>query len=205
MELDTAVVDGWSRLFTYLLIASVVAVVIAIPFVGLLIALPGVIVLRAGDLKFRRRDDRVGLLRLLFGPFVAPFALLGGLVGTVLTVPYAAVFAVGIPLGCMALAAFGVRPDPLTCVAWGLGAAVYILLAGPGVHAPRNQLTRLFAALAARPWRIGLVGVVLCLTATAGVVAAIGLRPSFAPTYQLMDSLTVHLTRLQDSIHQHTA
>ena len=89
-------------------------------------------------------------------------------------------------------------------MAWGLGAAVYVLWAGAGVRAPRHQMTRLFAAVAAEPSRIGLVGVMLCLAATAAVVAAIGLRPSFAPTYQLMDSLTVHLTLLQDSFHQHT-
>lgn len=202
MELDTAVVHGWSRLFAYLLIAIVVSVTIIVPFVGLLIAVPGVILLRAGDLKFRRKEE-VGLLRLLFGPFFAPFALVGGVIGTAITLPYAAVFAVGIPLGCMALAAFGIWPDPLTCVAWGLGASIYVLWAGPGVRAPRHQLIRVFSVLAAAPWRIGLVGAVLGLAAIGAVVAAIWLRPSFAPTYELMDSLTVHLTRLQDSFHQH--
>lgn len=196
-----AVVEGWSRLFAYLLVAIVACFSVVLPFFGLVLALATASYLRAGDLHTRRHGG--GLLRLLAGPLTVPLDLLRGALGTVVTLPYAAVLAVAVPLLIMLGSAVNVEVEPVVGAAWGAGAAAYVLLAAPGIAAPRRQLIRVFTALAGEPRRIAVAGVVLCALALAAVAGAIVLRPSFAPMYELENSLVQQLSQFQHSMHRH--
>src|SRR5947209_19652422 len=86
------VVEGWSRLFAYLVVVIVAGFTVAMPFPGLLLALAGASYLRAGEVHARRHPG--GLPRLVAGPMTTPLDLIRGAAGTLVTVPYAAVFAV---------------------------------------------------------------------------------------------------------------
>lgn len=195
-----AVVEGWSRLFTYLVVAIVVGLSVITPFFGLLLALASASYLRAGQVHARRHPRT--LLRLAVGPLTAPLDLVRGAAGTLLTVPYAAVFAVAVPMVIMAAAAVDVQVAPLVAAAWGAGAAAYVLLAAPGVRAPRRHLVQVFTALASGPGRIAVVGALLCVVTLAVLAGAIVLKPTFAPMYELENSIAQELSRFQDSIQQ---
>jgi hypothetical protein len=199
-ETVDAVVEGWSRLFAYLAVAIVLGLSVIMPFFGLLLALAGASYLRAGQVHARRHPG--GLLRLVVGPLTAPLDLVRGVAGTLLTVPYAAVFAVVVPMAIMAAAAIDVQVAPLVAAAWGAGAAAYVLLAAPGVRAPRRHLVQMFTALAYGPRRIAVVGILLCVVTLAVLAAAIVLKPTFAPMYELENSIAQELSRFQDSIQQ---
>ncbi|MCO6007522.1 hypothetical protein NE236_21315 [Actinoallomurus purpureus] len=199
-ETVDAVVEGWSRLFAYLVVAIVLGLSVIMPFFGLLLALAGASYLRAGQVHARRHPG--GLLRLVVGPLTAPLDLVRGVAGTLLTVPYAAVFAVVVPMAIMATAAIDVQVAPLVAAAWGAGAAAYVLLAAPGVRAPRRHLVQVFTALAYGPRRIAVVGILLCVVTLAVLAAAIVLKPTFAPMYELENSIAQELSRFQDSIQQ---
>src|SRR6476469_930328 len=84
-----SVIEGWSRLFAYLVVATAAGFAVMMPFPGLLLTLAAASYLRAGDLHARRHSG--GLLRLLAGPLTAPLDLIRGVIGTLVTVPYAAV------------------------------------------------------------------------------------------------------------------
>jgi hypothetical protein len=191
-----AVAPAWSRLFAYLVVATVVSITIMMPVAGIVLALAGVFVLHAGDAAAGRPGADAGAFRLLTAPLSAPAALLRAAVLTALTVPYAAVFAVLITLGLIALVVVGVHPNVLGACAWGTGASVYVLWAGPGVHAPRRHLVRVFGAVAPEPGRIALVSVLLGTLAFVAVVGAVSLTPSFAPMYGLEYALAKPLDRL---------
>jgi hypothetical protein len=196
-----AVVEGWSRLFAYLIVAIVAGFTVVLPFFGLVLTLAAASYLRAGDLHTRRH--RGGLLRLLAGPLTTPLDLIRGGLGTLVTLPYAAVLAVAVPLLVMFGAAADVEVEPLVGAAWGAGGAAYVLLAAPGIAAPRRQLVRMFTALAGEPRRIAVAIVLLCVLALAAVVGAIVLRPSFAPMYELENSIAQKLSQFQHSVHRH--
>ncbi|MCW2948859.1 MAG: serine/threonine protein kinase [Actinoallomurus sp.] len=198
-DVDT-VVEGWSRLFAYQVVAIVAVFTVLLPFAGLVLALVGASYLRAGDVHVRRH--RGGLLRVLAGPLTAPLDLVRGSAGTLVTVPYAAVPAVAVPLAAMAAVAADVQVTPLGGAAWGAGAAAYVLLAAPGVRAPRRHLVRVFAAFASGPRRIAAVGVLLCALTLASAVGAIMLQPRFSPMYELKNSIAQELSRFQHSIQQ---
>jgi hypothetical protein len=195
-----AVVEGWSRLFAYLLVAIAVGCTVVLPFFGLLLAIATASYLRAGDLHARRH--RGGLLRLLAGPLTAPLDLLRGTAGTLISLPYAAVFSVAVPMAIMCVAAADIRVPPLVGAAWGAGAATYVMLAAPGIRVPRRQLVRIFTAFADEPRRIAVAGVLLCVLALAAVAGAIVLQPRFAPLYQLENSIARELSQFQHSIRQ---
>ena len=195
-----AVVEGWSRLFAYLAIAIIAGFTVVLPFAGLVVALAAASYLRAGDRHVRRHHG--GLLRVLAGPLTAPLDLVCGSAGTLLTLPYAAVLAVAVPLAAMAAAALDVQVRPLVGAAWGAGAAAYVILAAPGVRAPRRHLVRVFAAFAHEPGRIAAVGVLLCALALASVAGAIVLQPRFSPMYELKNSIAQELSRFQHSVQQ---
>lgn len=195
-----AVIEGWSRLFAYLVVAIVFGVSVIMPFPGLLLALAGASYLRAGDIHTRRH--RGSLLRLVVGPLTAPLDLVRGTLATLVTVPYAAVIAVAVPMAIMATAAVDVQVAPLVAAAWGAGAAAYVLLAAPGVRVPRRHLIRVFTALAHEPGRIAVICGLLCLVTLGVLAAAIVLRPSFAPMYELENSIAQELSRFQDSVQQ---
>ncbi|GAB3984836.1 hypothetical protein GCM10029978_095690 [Actinoallomurus acanthiterrae] len=199
-ETVDAVVEGWSRLFAYLVVAIVFGLSVIMPFFGLLLALACASYLRAGQVHARRHHG--GLLRLVVGPLTAPLDLVRGFAGTLLTVPYAAVFAVVVPMAIMATSAIDVQVAPLVGAAWGAGAAAYVLLAAPGVRVPRRHLVQVFVALASGPRRIAVVGAVLCVVTLAVLAAAIVLKPTFAPMYELENSIAQELSRFQDSIQQ---
>lgn len=196
-----AVVEGWSRLCAYLTVATVAGFAAVLPFFGLLLALAGASYLRGGDLHARRR--RCGLLRLLAGPLARPLDLVRGTLGTLVTLPYAAVFAVAVPLLVMLGAAANIEVEPLVAAAWGVGAAAYVLLAAPGVTGPRRQLVRVYTALAADPRRIAVAGIVLCGLALAAVAGAIVVSPSFTPMYELENTIAAKLSQVQHSVHRH--
>jgi serine/threonine protein kinase len=195
-----AVAPAWSRLFAYLVVATVVSIAIMMPIVGIVLAVAAVFVLHAGDAAAERPGASTGALGLLTAPLAAPAALLRGAMVTALTIPYAAVFAVAITLMLVSLVTVGLQPNVLGACAWGVGASVYVLWAGPGVHAPRRQLMRVFGAVAPEPRRIALVGVVLGTVAFVAVVGAVSLTPSFAPMYGLQNMLSSSLERLQTAI-----
>jgi hypothetical protein len=196
-----AVIEGWSRLLAYLVVAIVTGFTVVLPFFGLVLALAGASYLRAGDLHTRRHGG--GLLRALAGPLTAPLDLVRGVAGTLLTVPYAAAVGVVVPLAVMAGAAVDVEVEPLVGAAWGAGAAAYVVLAAPGVRTPRRYLVRMFTLFAAEPRRIAGAGVLLCGLALAAVAGAIVLPPSFSPTYELENSIVQELSHFQHSAHRH--
>jgi eukaryotic-like serine/threonine-protein kinase len=203
-ETADAVVEGWSRLLSYLLVAIVVGVTVVLPFFGLILALAVASYLRAGDLH-ARRHERSSLLRLLVGPLTQPLDLVRGTAGTLLTVPYAAIFAVAVPLLIMSAAAAHVQVAPLIGAAWGAGVAAYVVLAAPGVRAPRRQLVRIFKAVAGEPRRIAVAGVLLCVLALVSVAGAIVLQPRFSPIYELKNSIAQQLSQFQHSAGRHTS
>jgi eukaryotic-like serine/threonine-protein kinase len=192
------VIEGWSRLFAYLVVAIVVSFTVIVPFAGLVLAFAAASYLRAGDVHVRRH--RAGLLRVLAGPLTAPLDLVRGAVGTLVSLPYAAVPAVAVPCAAMGVAVLDVKIKPLVGAAWGAGAAAYVILAAPGVRAPRRHLVRTFVAFARRPGRIAVVGVLLCVLTLALVAGAIVLQPSFAPIYELKNSIAQELSRFQHSV-----
>ncbi|WP_329256199.1 hypothetical protein OG417_16105 [Actinoallomurus sp. NBC_01490] len=196
-----AVIEGWSRLFTYLVVAIEVAFTVVLPFFGLLLALAGASYLRAADGHSRRHGG--GLLRALAGPLTAPLDLVRGVAGTLVTVPYAGAFAVLVPLAVMLGAAVDVEVSPLVGAAWGAGAAAYVLLAAPGIRTPRRHLMRVFTAFADDPRRIAVAGVLLCALALGAVAGAIVLQPSFGPVYELENSIVQELSHFQHSVHRY--
>jgi hypothetical protein len=121
-----------------------------------------------------------------------------------LTLPYAAVFAVAVPLLIMSASAAHVQVAPLVGAAWGAGAAAYVVLAAPGVRAPRRQLVRMFVAFAAEPRRFAIVGVLLCVLAMVAMAGAIVLQPGFSPIYELKNSIAEQLSSFQHSMRRHT-
>ncbi|MDN3358857.1 hypothetical protein [Actinomadura sp. DC4] len=195
-----AVIEGWSRLFAYLVVAIVVGFTVVLPFFGLLLAIATASYLRAGDLHARRHAG--GLLRLLAGPLTVPLDLLRGTGGTLVSLPYAAVFAVVVPMLVMSVAAVGVEVAPLVGAAWGAGAAAYVMLAAPGIRVPRRQLMRIFAALAAEPRRFAITGVLLCALSLGAVAGAIVLQPRFSPVYELKNSIAQQLSQFQHSVRR---
>jgi hypothetical protein len=196
-----AVIEGWSRLFAYLVVAVVVGFTAVLPFFGLLLALAGASYLRAGDVHWRRH--RGGLLRSLAGPLTTPLDLVRGVAGTLVTVPYAAVFAVLVPFAVMLGAAVDVEVSPIVGAAWGAGAAAYVLLAAPGIRTPRRHLVRVFTAFADDPRRIAVAGVLLCALALGAVAGAIVLQPSFGPMYELENSIVQELSHFQHSVNRY--
>lgn len=198
-----AVIEGWSRLFAYLVVAIVVAFTVVLPFFGLLLAIATASYLRASDLHARRHNG--GLLRLLAGPLTAPLDLLRGTAGTLVTLPYAAVFAVALPMLVMSVAAVDVQVAPLVGAAWGAGAGAYVMLAAPGIRVPRRHLVRVFVAFADEPRRIAVAGVLLCALALAAVAGAILLQPRFSPVYELKNSIAQQLSQFQHSVRRHVS
>ncbi|GLY84304.1 hypothetical protein [Actinoallomurus iriomotensis] len=196
-----AVIEGWSRLFAYLVVAMVVAFTVVLPFFGLLLALAGASYLRAGEVHTRRH--RGGLLRSLAGPLTAPLDLVRGVAGTLVTLPYAGLFAVVVPFVVMLGAAVDVQVSPIVGAAWGAGAAAYVLLAAPGIRTPRRYLVRVFVMFADDPRRIAGAGVLLCALALGAVAGAIVLQPSFAPMYELENSIVQELSHFQHSVHRY--
>jgi hypothetical protein len=196
-----AVVVGWARLFTALVVVIAVGFAVVLPFPGLLLAPAAASYLRASDLHARRHGG--GLLRLLAGPLNSPLDLLRGLARTLLSLPYAAALAVAVPMAVMAASAVRVEVEPVVGAGWGAGAAAFVVLAAPGVRVPRRQLVRVFITLGREPRWIAVLGVVLCVLALAAAAGAILLRPTFAPMYELQNSVTQSLSHFQHSVRRH--
>jgi serine/threonine protein kinase len=197
---ELVVAPAWSRLFSYLAVATMVGIAIMMPVVGLALALAGAFVLHAGDAAAGRPADGTGAVRLLTQPLSRPATLVRGVAITALTVPYAGVCAVVVTLGLVSLVVAGLQPDVLGACAWGVGASVYVLWAGPGVRGPRRQLARIFGAAAPEPRGIALMSVVLGTLACAAVVGAVSLMPSFEPVDRLDYMLAKPLDRLQQAL-----
>ncbi|WP_242901308.1 hypothetical protein [Actinomadura terrae] len=179
---ELAVAQGWARLLAAMVVVVGVGVAVMMPIVGLLASLAAVTLLRLGA-----------------APSVRGWAWALG--RTLLTVPYAAVFTVAVPLGLVAAAAVGGEVDPLAACAFGAGAGAAVLWTAPGVTGPRRQLERMALAAARRPGGIAAAGVLLGVLALFAVVGAMSLTPSFAPMYGLQSSLEATLDRLQNALN----
>lgn len=186
-----AVVDAWSRLLAYLVVATMVSVAIMMPVVGVALALAGGLLFRIADLVAEIPPR--GLRR-------ARRRLLRALAGALLSLPYAVAVGTGTAVALASLVAVGVTADPLIACAWGVGAGVYVLWAGPGVRVPRRGLARLVAMVASDSWLIGVAGMALGTLAFLAIVGAVVFRPSFAPMYALQNSLQIKLGDLQSMI-----
>ncbi|MFB4310786.1 hypothetical protein [Actinomadura sp. GTD37] len=183
---ELAVVFGWARLLTAMVVVIAVAVAIMAPIAGLVLSLAAVTLLRLAGApaegRARGRAAAVGR--------------------TLLTVPYAAVFTVAVPLGLAAAAAVGGRIDSLAACAFGAGAGAAALWTAPGVHGPRRGLERLLLPLARRPRPIAAAVAGLGLLALLAGVGALTLTPSFAPAYGLQQTLESALDRLQHAVNR---
>ncbi|MEV0668019.1 hypothetical protein ACIBI3_42515 [Actinomadura luteofluorescens] len=179
---DMAVTLGWARLLAAMVVVAGVGVVIMLPIAGLVLTLAAVTLLRVAG-------TTAGGWAWAFGR-------------TLLTVPYAAVFTVAVPLGLAAASAVGGKLDSLTACAFGAGAGAAVLWTAPGVSAPRRQLERMFLPVARRPRAVAaaVVGLgVLCLLVGVG---AMTLTPSFSPTYGLQRTLESSMDRLQHAVNR---
>ncbi|GAA2418460.1 hypothetical protein GCM10010191_31580 [Actinomadura vinacea] len=174
---EMAVARAWARLLTVMVMVIAVGIAIALPLAGIFLSLVAVTVLRAGADGAAR-----------------------ALVRTALSVPYAAAAAVLVTLGLAGMSAVKVEVDPLGACAFGAGAAVGVLWAGPGVRGPRRGLEAAFASVVRAPRRIALAGIVLGVLALCAVVAAISLTPSLAPLYGLQSGLENAVGRFQSAL-----
>lgn len=178
---DMAVTQGWARLLAAMVVVAGVGAVIMLPIAGLVLTLAAVTLLRVAGTTARGWAGAVGR--------------------TLLTVPYAAVFTVAVPLGLAAVSAVGGKLDSLTACAFGAGAGAAVLWTAPGVSVPRRQLERMFLPVARRPRAVAaaVVGLgVLCLIVGVG---AMTLTPSFSPTYGLQRTLESSMDRLQHAVN----
>ncbi|WP_424923080.1 hypothetical protein, partial [Actinomadura rubrisoli] len=178
---ELAVARGWARLLAAMVVVIAVGVVIMMPIAGLVLSLAAVTLLRAvGARTVRGRAWALGR--------------------TLLTVPYAAAFAVAVPLGLVTVSAVGGEIDSLGAGAFGAGAGAAVLWTAPGVSGPRRQLERAFLAVARQPRHIAAAVVVLGVLALLAVVGAMSLTPSFAPMYGLQSTLESSMDRLQNAV-----
>ncbi|MCP2339879.1 hypothetical protein [Actinomadura rupiterrae] len=179
---ELAVVRGWARLLAVLVIVILGSAAVVMPVVGVAASAVAVLLLRVA---FAR--GAVGRL--------------GALGRTVLSLPYAAVFAVVVPLMVAGLAAVSVELSPLGACALGAGTGTIALWTAPGAGGARRALERAFEPLAWRPGTVAAAGLVLGVLSLAGLVAAMSLTPSFAPLYGLQSTLEATVSRIQNSLH----
>ena len=179
---ELAVALGWARLLAAMTVVIAVFVVIMVPVAGLVLSLVA-----------------VTLLRLAGAP---PGGWAKAVGRTLPTVPYAAAFAVAVPVVLGAASALGGRIDSLTACAVGAGAGAAALWTAPGVHGPRRQVVRMFLPLTRGPRRVAAAVVVLGVLVLLAGVGALTLTPSFAPLYGLQQSLESAMDRLQHAVNR---
>lgn len=179
---ELAVAHGWARLLAAMVVVIAVAMVVMAPIAGLVLSLGAVTLLRFAGTTARGWAWAFGR--------------------TLLTVPYAAVFTVAVPLGLVAASAVGGEIDSLSASAFGAGAGAAVLWTAPGVSGPRRQLERMFMPVARSPRRIAVAGGVLAVLALPALVGALTLTPSFSPMYGLQSSLEGSMDRLQDAVNR---
>lgn len=179
---ELAVARGWARLLAAMVVVIAVAMVVMAPIAGLVLSLGAVTLLRFAGTTARGWAWAFGR--------------------TLLTVPYAAVFTVAVPLGLVAASAVGGEIDSLSASAFGAGAGAAVLWTAPGVSGPRRQLERMFMPVARSPRRIAVAGGVLAVLALPALVGALTLTPSFSPMYGLQSSLEGSMDRLQDAVNR---
>lgn len=179
---ELAVVRGWARLLAVLVIVIAGCAAVVMPVVGIAVSAFAVAVLRIA-----RARGNVGRLEALGR--------------TLLSVPYAAVFAVVVPLMVVGLAAVDVELSTLGAGALGAGTGTIALWTAPGAGGARRALESAFEPLAWRPGTVAVAGLVLGVLTLGGLVAAMSLTPSFAPLYGLQSSLEATLSRFQNSLH----
>ncbi|GAA2573313.1 protein kinase [Actinomadura fulvescens] len=171
----TAVVQAWARLLAAMVVVAAAGFAVMLPVVGAVVSVVAVVLLR--------------------GAAGRGWAMAVGT--TVVTVPYAGVFALVVTLGLASGSAVGVEVDPLAACAVGVGAGVAALWAAPGISGPRRGLQRLVAGVAGTPRAIAVGGVLLGVVAFLAVVGAISMTPSFGPMYGLQSSLESAVSQLQ--------
>ncbi|MFC5184692.1 serine/threonine-protein kinase [Actinomadura harenae] len=178
---ELAVVRGWARLLAVLVIVIAGCVAVMMPVVGLTVSALAVTLLRLTRAR-------------------GAFGRVEALGRTILSLPYAAVFAVGVPLMVVGVAAVGLELSTLGASALGAGAGTIALWTAPGAGGARRALESAFEPLAWRPGTVAVAGLVLGVLTLAGLVAAMSFTPSFAPLYGLQSSLEATLSRFQNSL-----
>ncbi|WP_026414743.1 hypothetical protein [Actinomadura oligospora] len=179
---ELAVVRGWARLLAVLVIVIAGCVAVMMPVVGVTVSALAVTLLR-----ITRARGTLGRIEAVGR--------------TILSLPYAAVFAVGVPLMVVGVAAVGVELSTLGAGALGAGTGTIALWTAPGAGGARRALESAFEPLAWRPGTVAAAGLVLGVLTLAGLVAAMSFTPSFAPLYGLQSSLEATLSRFQNSLH----
>ncbi|MEV5569010.1 hypothetical protein AB0L06_03100 [Spirillospora sp. NPDC052269] len=179
---ELAVVRGWARLLAVLVIVIAGCVSVMMPVVGVTVSALAVTLLR-----ITRARGTIGRVEAIGR--------------TLLSLPYAAVFAVGVPLMVVGVAAVGLELSPLGAGALGAGTGTIALWTAPGAGGARRALESAFEPLAWRPGTVAVAGLVLGVLTLVGLVAAMSFTPSFAPLYGLQSSLEATLSRLQNSLH----
>ncbi|GAA4127801.1 protein kinase domain-containing protein [Actinomadura keratinilytica] len=179
---QAAVVRGWARLLSAMVVVLAVGLAIMLPLAGAPVSPAAVAALR--------RRAAAG-----------PRGVLSALARTAATLPYAAAFALAVGAGLIALSLFGVEADPLGVCAFAVGAGAGALWAAPGVTGPYRRLEQWFAVVARSPRRLAAAGAALGVLAFLAVVGAISLTPSLAPMYGLQTSTESLIARLQAALH----
>jgi predicted Ser/Thr protein kinase len=173
---------GWYKLLAYLAIVTVVAVCAVVPVVGLPVVVAAVWYLRAGDSAVRSRRVPVrGAEDLALVPFRVPGTLSRSAGALVPALLYAAVAAAVTGLALLVWAAAGETRWPDAVLRWSAVAFAWVMLAGPGVLAPRRQVVRLLSAVAQSRRHATSVG--LCLAGVTSLAVAAGwlVRPRWWP------------------------
>ncbi|WP_433182300.1 protein kinase domain-containing protein [Actinoallomurus sp. CA-150999] len=194
---------GWYKLLAYLAIVAAVAACAVAPVVGLPVVVAAAWYLRAGDSAVRSRRVPVrGAEDLVLVPFRVPGSLgrsTGALIPALL---YSALAAAVTGLALLVWTATHDEQWPDAVTRWGAAAFAWVILAGPGVMAPRRQLVRLLSAVAQGRRHATAVGFFLAGVASLAGAAGWALRPRWWPIGDRADVL-VHLTeRISTLLHR---
>lgn len=195
-DIGRAAVDAWSRLLAYLVVVTMVSITIMIPVAGVVLASAAVLLLRGADLAATSATSATS------GP--RGRRSLRAAAGAVLSLSYAVSAGVVVAVALVSLVSVGISADPLVACAWGAGAGVYVLWAGPGVRVPCRRLARVVAATVPGSRLIGLAGITLSALAFLAIAGAVAFRPSFAPMYGLQNTLQSELVHLQSEVQDRT-
>jgi hypothetical protein len=188
------------RLLAYLTIIIGVLVCALLPILGVAMAIAVTWYLRAGDSAVRSRRFTVrGAGDLVVAPARAPGSLAVSATMLVPALVYAGIVAGLLGAALLAESIFGrdLAPETVTeLVAFAFG---YVVLAGPGLRAPRRQLVRLLSAVAQDRRSTTLVGAAivfgLVLVAREARVSDPHWWP-MGPPYGLLSHLTDRVSKL---------
>ncbi|GAB3984839.1 hypothetical protein GCM10029978_095700 [Actinoallomurus acanthiterrae] len=193
---------GWYKLLAYLAIVTAVAACAVAPVVGLPVV-AAVWYLRAGDSAVRSRRVPVrGAEDLVLVPFRVPGSLGRSTSALIPALLYAALAAAVTGLALLVWTATHGEQWPDAVIRWGAAAFAWVILAGPGVMAPRRQLVRLLSAVAQSRRHATAVGFFLAGAASLAMAAGWALRPRWWPIGDRADVLVQLTERIAALLHQ---